>query len=132
MGHPKGFSLLFCLFLVDKSSLGDLVLGAGLVLVVEAISEGGGDFFPSNRLAASCVAVLIVSDKGWRSSFLEAGLFDEEVNVGDDRRLDHLGPCVDVVGDLGLDESSQFAISRGLLGDASFSNNDRTGGGNDV
>jgi len=122
LGQAKSFSLLFCLLLVDKASLGDLVLGAGLVLVVEAVSESGRDLFPSDGFTASCVSVLVVSDKGWRVSFLEAGFFNEEVNVGDNGRLDHLGSGVDVFVDLGLDESSQLAISRSLLGDASLSN----------
>jgi len=122
LGQSKGFSFLFCLLLVDKASLGDLVLGARLVLVVEAVSESGRDLFPSDGLTASCVSVLVVSDKGWRASLLEAGFFDEEVNVGDNGRFDHLGSSVDVFVDLGLDESSQLAISRSFLGDTSLSN----------
>lgn len=122
LGQAKGFSLLFCLLLVDKSSLCDLVLGAGLVLVVEAVSESGCDLFTSDGLATSCVSLLVVSDKGRRSSFLEAGFFNEEVNIGDNGRLDHLGSGADVFVYLGLDESSQLAISRSLLGDASLSN----------
>jgi len=124
LGKTKGFSLLFCLLLVDKSSLGNLVLGAGLVLVVKAIAEGGCDLLPGDRLAASSVSVLVVSDKGRRVSFLEAGLFDKEVDVGDNGGLDHLGSGVDVFVYLGLDKCSKFAVSRGLLGDTSFSNND--------
>lgn len=131
LGQQEGFALLFCLLLVDKSSLGYLVLRAGLVLVMEAISEGRGNLFAGDGLAASCVTILVVSDKGWRASFLEAGLFNGEVNVGDNGGLDHLGCGVDVLGDLFLDKRSKLAISWGLLGDTPFSNDDCTGGGND-
>ena len=64
LGHTNIFPLLLCLLLVDKSSLGNLVLGAGLVLVVKAIAESGCDLFPGDRFAASCVSVLVVTDEG--------------------------------------------------------------------
>lgn len=132
LGHLKNRSLFFGLFLIRESSLRYFVLRTGLVLVVETVSEGGGDFFPSDGLAASGVALSVVSDKGRRISFLEAGLFDGEVNVGDNRGFDHLGRGADVLRDLFLDEVSQVLVSQGLLGDTSFSNHDRTVSGNDI
>lgn len=127
LSQTKCLSFLLCLALVDKSSLCNLVLRTGLVLVVKAIAECGCNLLTSNRFAASCVAIFVVSDKRWGISFLGARLFDEKVDVSDDGRFYHLGPCVDVVVDLGLDEGSQFAVTRCLLRNTSLTNNDGTG-----
>lgn len=64
MSLSKILSLLLYLLHVGDSSLRYLVLRARLVLVVEAISEGRGNFLASNGLAASGVSMFVVSDEG--------------------------------------------------------------------
>lgn len=95
---------------------------------MKAVAECGCNLLTSNRFTASCVAIFVVSDERWGISFFRTGLFDEKVDVSDNRGLYHLRSGVDVVVDLGLDEGSQFAVTRCLLGNTAFANNDSTGG----
>jgi len=97
--------------------------------MVEAVSEGRGNFFPGDGLTGFRVPVFVVSDKGRRVSFFAAGIFDGEINVGNDGGFEDLGGSVDVRFDLCLDEGSQIHIPGGFLGNTSFPDDDRTGGG---
>lgn len=117
-------SFVFCLFLVGQPTLGDLVFGTGLVSIVETVPEGRRDLFSCHGFARYRVGVSVVTNKGRRRAFLEAHFLYRKVNIRDDGRLDHLGLGVDVLLDLAVDERSEFAIARGLLGNSSFSNHD--------
>lgn len=131
MLSAEAFPSFFGFFPVGDASLGDLVPGAGLVLVVEAIAEGRSDLFPRDRFRCLRVAVSVVSDKGRRRSFLEAGFLDREVDVGDDGGLDHLGLGVDIILDLGLNDFFEVAVSEGLLGHPSLADHYGAVGGKD-
>mmetsp|Transcript_24709 Transcript_24709/g.68211 ORF Transcript_24709/g.68211 Transcript_24709/m.68211 type:complete len:202 (-) Transcript_24709:157-762(-) len=121
-------SLLLGFFLVGESSLSHFVLGARFVSVVEAIAKARGDLFPGDRLGGFRVPRSVVSDKGRCVAFLSAEFFDRKVNVGHDRRFDHLGLGVDVILDLVLDQGSQLSVSRGFLGYSSLSDDDSASG----
>jgi len=58
-------------------------------------------------------------------------MFDGEINVRDDGGLGYFGGGVGVFRELFFDHLSELASSGSLLGDASFSDNYRAGGGND-